>query len=70
MWVIEEYYTNRTPVSHRIAADVLSPAREYDNTDISADTIVRLRWSYPLLLKGHPHMLGVLTRGFLVYWPF
>jgi hypothetical protein len=43
MWVTAEHQTNRTPVSHRIAADVLSPAREYDNSDISADTIVRLR---------------------------
>jgi hypothetical protein len=43
MWVTAEHQTNRTRVSHRIAADVLSPAREYDNSDISADMIVRLR---------------------------
>jgi hypothetical protein len=66
IWITAEHSTNRTPVSHRMAADVLSPEREYENTDTSADTFVRLRWSYPRLLKGHPHMLGALTRGFLV----
>jgi gentisate 1,2-dioxygenase len=66
MWVKAEHYTNRTPVSHRIAAE-LSPAREYahDETDIAVDTIARLRRSCSRLLKGHPHVLGALTRGFL-----
>jgi hypothetical protein len=66
MWVKADHYTNRSPVSYRIASE-LSPAPEYahDKTDISADTIVRLRWSCSRSLKGHQHMLGALSRGFL-----
>jgi hypothetical protein len=49
MWVKAEHYTNRTPVSHRIAAE-LSPAREcaHDETDIAVDTIARLRVLHPV----------------------
>jgi hypothetical protein len=66
MWVKADHCTNRSPVSYRIASE-LSTAPEYahDKTDISADTIVRLRWSRSPLLKGHQHMLGALARGFL-----
>jgi hypothetical protein len=72
MRVKADHFTNRSPVSHRIASE-LSPAPEYayEKPDISAVTIVRLRWSCSLLLKGHPHMLGALARGFLaLYWSF
>jgi hypothetical protein len=58
MWVTTEHQANRTLVCHRIAADVLSPARNFDNSNISADTIVLLRRSYPRLLKGHRISLG------------
>jgi hypothetical protein len=72
MWVEADHYTNRSPVSHRIASE-LSPAPEYahDKTDISSGTIALPRWSCSRLLKGHLHMLGAQARGFLARcWSF